>query len=230
MKDRRPAKWPTWLIGICLLMLLLALPAWAEQTSANGAGTRSTTARLDFLVQIERMLFLRVGTGGAHTGGVSGAGPAANATVESVNFTLSTVLPAAAAVPANGNNQAVAWNGVAPTWTSGPGVALPVEVRSNAGPVVLSASVIAPLAMGPTTLPMSGLSISSNLPLELPAPVVPNSGTGATVAVATGGTGTTAAPALLTYRSAVWTFSYTPGPAMSAGVYSGQVGFTASAP
>lgn len=214
----------------CAGALLLAVPAGAEQTTASGGGTRSTTARLDFLLQIDRMLFLRVGTGAAHSGGTSGTGPAASAAVSSVNFTLSTTVPPVAAAPSNGNKQAVAWNGVAPTWTSGPGVAVPVEVRSNAGPVFLAASVSAPLAMGATTLPMSALSISSSLPLVLPAPVVPNSGTGAAVAVATGGTGTGAAPTLLTYRSAVWTFTYTPAAAMPAGVFTGQVSFTASAP
>ena len=67
-------------------------------------------------------------------------------------------------------------------------------------------------------------------PSEVPAPVVPATGVSPAVNVAVGGAGTTAAPTLLTYRTANWTFAYTPSASVPAGVYSGQITFTASAP
>jgi hypothetical protein len=59
----------------------------------------------------------------------------------------------------------------------------------------------------------------------LPAPLIPDSGTGAAVTVA----GTSFAN-LITQRSANWTFTYTGGVIPAAGVYTGEVRFTASAP
>ncbi len=174
------------------------------------------------------MIFLRVGTGGSHSGGISGAGPAANAAVTTVALDLTPSIPAGATTPLAGNNQGVSWNAGLPTFLTATPVVVPVEVRSNAGQVNITGEVTAPLTSGGNTIPMSSVVISSSDAGNLPAPVLPDAGTGAPVNVATGGSGTAAAPTLLTYRTAEWSFGFTPTASLSPGSYSGSVTFTAT--
>lgn len=224
----------------CTLALLAALasPARAELTTVDvsfgllaglfGAVPSVTArARLDFELNIEKMLFLRVGTGGSHSGGVSGTGPAASASVSEVTLNLTPLIPAGALTPLPGNNQPVAWNGAAPTFAAATPVVVPVEVRSNAGPVRISGQATTALTSGASTLPMSAITIVSSDAANLPAPTVPNSGPGPTVNVAPGGPGTAAAPAILTQRSANWTFGFT-GATPAPGSYNGTITFTAT--
>ena len=60
-------------------------------------------------------------------------------------------------------------------------------------------------------------------------PLLPATGTGASVNVPLGGPGTSTAPSLLTQQTANWSFSYTHNPATPGGNYSGVVMFTATA-
>ena len=224
-----------WRACACGLLTVTASMAHADQSTVTApTGTPNqavtTTARLDFVINIGKMMFLRVGTGGSFTGGVSGTGPAANATVDTVAFTATPSIPSVPTTPANGNGVSVRWTGGAPSFNASAAVTLPVEVRSNAGPVNIVGQATTPLTSGANTIPMTAVSISSSDPANLPAPVVPATGASPAVAVAVGGTGTAAAPTLLTYRTANWTFAYTPSAATPAGVYSGQITFTASSP
>jgi len=223
-----------WAAGLALW----APAAWAEQTCraasavagcvTGGGGTLTTAARLDLRINIDKMVFLRVGAGSGHTGAASGTGPAANGTVSTVAFSRTFSIPATPTAPSAGNSQAVAWSGAAPTASTSTGVVLPVEVRSNAGQVRVNATPSTLLTSGANTIPMSEISITSSDAANLPAPVVPNSGSGANVNVALGGAGTAAAPTFLTYRSADWTFGYTAATVAAAGTYVGEITFTAS--
>jgi hypothetical protein len=222
--------------ALSLALLAAAVPAWAEQTTntapaATPNNTVTTSARLDFTINIDKFLFFRIGTGGVFTGGVSGTGPVAGGTINTVNFALGANIPGLPTSAVNGNNTAVNWNGAAPTYVvaSAIGTVLPVEVRSNAGQVRITASPSTLLTSGANTLPMSQITIASD-DANLPGPVVPNAGVGAAVNVTTGGAGTGAAPSLLTYRTANWTFAYANTASPLAGNYSGQITFTASAP
>ena len=217
------------LLALCLAGATLA---WGEETqdSRGGGGSRSTAARLDFQVNIDRMIFFRVGAGSGHGGGTSGTGPAASGVVSAVDFNLAPlVVPGGGTTATNGNRQAADWNGTAPVYAS-PFVLLPVEVRSNAGTVSITAQATVPLSSGTFQIPLSEVIVTSSDPGNLPAPAIPDTGSGAAVTVATGGTGTGAAPTLLTYRTATWRFRYTPVTAPVAGAYTGQITFTATAP
>jgi hypothetical protein len=222
------------------LVVGAAAPAWAELNTTDEIFTSffgrtgtipsvTAAARLDFTLNIEKMIFLRVGTGGSHTGGVSGAGPAASGTVSTVSLELTPTIPSGAATPLQGSNQGVSWNAGLPTFLTATPVVIPVEVRSNAGQVKISGEVTAPLASGADTIPMSSISISSSDSANLPAPLLPASGTGTPVNVAPGGAGTAAAPTLLTYRTANWSFGFAPTTAsLTPGNYTGSVTFTAT--
>lgn len=223
-----------WLRRMGLLPLMagcIALPpqARAEENFDNGPAPMTVQARLDFSIRINKFIFLRVGTGGSFTGAESGTGPAANGTIDTVSFTTSASIPAVPTAATNGVNKPVNWSGGAPTFTASAPVVLPVEVRSNAGQVRITGQATTPLSSGSNTIPMTAISITSSS-AQFPAPVVPATGVSPAVNVAVGGAGTTAAPMLLTYRTANWTFAYTPSASVPAGVYSGQITFTASAP
>jgi len=188
---------------------LLAAPAHAEETT-DTTSPYAATARLDFTVTIGKFIYLRIGPTGA--------------TVPTVGFTLTPSIPAAPTAPGNGSGVAVPWNGGAPGWSvAASNAVLPVEVRSNAGAVTLRASVAAPLSNGSATLPMSAVTISSDN-AGLPAPPLPASGSGTAVNVAG-----TAFGNLVTQQSANWSFAFAAANP-PAGQYTGQIGFTASAP
>ncbi len=195
----------------CTIALAMLAPARAEQTSVNGT---TTSARLDFVVDMGKFLFFRVGTG---------AFPGASGTVDTVTFNAVPTIPAGAVVPVPGNNTTVNWSGALPTFTT-TNTVLPVEVRSNAGQISIRATATTPLTSGPNSIPLSQIVLTSS-DVNLPAPVLPNAGTGAAVNV----TGT-AFTNLVTVRNANWTFAYNPAITQPAGNYSGQVTFTASSP
>ena len=224
-------------VAACALAMVLPAQADQQRTAADYGGFLglvpqlpiSARASLDFSVNIEKFIFLRVGTGGSFTGAESGTGPAANGTVDTVSFTASAIIPAVPTAATNGVNKTVNWSGGAPTFAASAPVTLPVEVRSNAGQVRITVQATTPLTSGSNTIPMTAIAITSSS-AQLPAPVVPATGVSLAVNVAVGGVGTAAAPTLLTYRTANWTFAYTPSASVPAGVYNGQITFTASAP
>lgn len=225
--------------ALWLTLVGLSGPALAELSTVDAPFTLANVAngtippvtanaRLDFSLSIEKMLFLRIGTGAGHGGARSGAGPAANGSVDTVTLDLVPRIQAGNVTPVEGNNQAITWNSVAPRGSVSARVGVPIEVRSNAGPVRISGQVTSPLANGATSLPMSRISISSSSAANLPAPAVPDAGPGVPVDIATGGPGTGAAPALLTARTATWFFRLNAGAVPTAGSYTGTVTFTAT--
>lgn len=205
------------LVSLALAASLLSISyAQADFQAASGNSSQTVSAALDFRINMGKFLFLRIGTG---------AYPTASNTIDTVALTgRYSIPPNPAIINSNGNNQATNWSGTAPIFSITSPVTLPVEVRSNAGPVSLRASIASPLSNGTDTLPFSGLIISSNN-ANLPAPSVPDTGSGPSVTVTPG-----SFAGLVTQRSAQWTFTYNTALPVSAGSYQGQLLFTASAP
>ena len=201
--------------GFALCGLLCLSAAQADQASVSGQpGTfMAAAAKLDFEINIGKFLFFRVGSNGAF--------PTTSTTIDEVVLNTNLDIPGLSLV--DGDNLAANWNGALPAITSTTAV-LPVEVHSNAGQVSIRASINSPLSNGSNTIPFSGVLITSS-DTGLPAPPVPDSGTGNPVNVS----GTSFAN-LITVRNANWTFSYTGGALPAAGSYTGEILFTASAP
>lgn len=204
---------------LCLLMMWPALSLADESYQAAPTSNRnqsvSASARLDFITNIDKYLFFRVGTG---------AYPTASPTIDTVAFTLTPSIPATPTTPVNGNGISANWNGAPPTIGMPNSVVLPVEVRGNAGQITIRAAATTALTSGANSIPLSSIVITSS-DTNLPAPLVPNAGTGASVNV-TGSSFTN----LVTSRAANWTFAYNNTVIPSAGIYTGQITFTASAP
>jgi hypothetical protein len=176
----------------------------------------STSVNLDFTIAIDKFIFFRIGDGNWPTPG---------GTTSSVAFVLTPSIPGVPTTPVAGSNTSVDWSGAAPGFSITPsGNVLPVEVRSNAGQVTLRATATTALASGANTIPLSEITIATS-DSNLPAPPIPNTGTGAAVNVVT-----TAFAGLVTQRTANWTLSYANLASRTAGTYTGQVTFTASSP
>lgn len=196
------------------LLLICSVSSLADVRSQQGNFTPlDVNASLDFAINVDKFIFFRVG---------AGAFPTASGTVSTVNLVGSYQIPSAPTTASDGNNKAVNWNGSAPIFSSTTAT-LPVEVRSNAGQVTLRASINSALSSGTDSLVFSDIQITSST-ANLPAPPVPASGTGSAVNVVG-----TAFGGLVTVRSANWTFAYT-ATNPTAGFYTGQLLFTASAP
>ena len=205
-------------VAVCCLIAIASCEAWADTatsggTGSGGSGPLSASARLDFVLNLGEFIFFRIG---------STAYPTASPTIDTVS--VGSTIPPGGVVPAPGNSVPVIWDGTTPGSPSGV-ASLPVEVRSNAGQVRISALTLAPLTSGANTIPMSSVDVTSD-DARLPAPPIVNFGFSAPVNV----TGT-AFSNLVTVRAANWTFSYSsPTPAPASGVYTGQIIFTAFAP
>lgn len=207
------------LVGI-LLICSVSTSSLADKRSTSAPITSpdqsvSATVYLDFNLTIGKFIYFRVG---------DSAYPNTSSTVNEVVLTASsTSLPSGVT---NGNSQAVNWDGTAPALNGSNSVSLPVEVRSNAGQINLKTTVTSALAKGSETIPFSNIKINSS-DSNLPAPAIPDSGTGASVNVVGGGS--SIGGTLVTQRAANWAFSYVPTTTgLSAGTYSGTLTFTAS--
>lgn len=202
---------------LCLACIPLSAAHAASSTAGPSAATPLTASvTLDFAIAIDKFLFFRIG---------DSAWPTLSSAVSNVGFVLTPSIPAVPTTPAAGNNTAVAWSGGAPAFTvASSGNVLPVEVRSNAGQVTLRATATTALASGANTIPLSEILVASS-DSNLPAPAIPNTGTGTAVNVVG-----TAFTNLVTVRTANWTFSYANLASRTAGTYTGQVTFTASSP
>lgn len=196
--------------SICVL-LCAPLMAWAD---LGATGTTTSTARLDFILNIGKFIYFRVG---------GAAFPAATGTVDTISFNAVAAIPPSATVPVTSNKTGVNWNGALPTLTA-TASSLPVELRSNAGQISIRAAAISALASGTNAIPLSQIVLTSS-DVSFPAPVVPNTGSGPAVSVAG-----TSFSNLVTVRSASWSFSYSPLITQPAGIYAGQISFTASSP
>lgn len=198
-----------------LLVACGAAAVRADSGSGNGQNAITATARLDFVLNIGRFIFFRVGPRPY---------PNASTNPADVTITLQPSIPAVPTLPAvTANNVAVNWSGAAPTFAPVP-MAVPVEVRTNAGQISIRANVVTALMSGSDNIPLSQIQVTSS-DAGLPAPAIPNTGTGPS-ALVTG----TAYGNLVTLREAEWTFTYNPAVLPPPGVYTGQISFTAVSP
>lgn len=191
--------------------------ATATVSGGNANAPLSASASLDFTLNIGRFIFFRVGPQ---------AYPVASSEPATLAITLQPTAPGAPALPGLvGDSLPLTWNGGLPTLAPTPTVtAIPVQVRTNAGQVSIRASVDQPLVSGGNSIRLSQIAVTSSDP-GLPAPALPDTGTGASVLV----TGTDFGN-LVTLRSATWSFSYAPAVVPPPGVYSGQISYTAVSP
>ncbi len=223
MRTYRPPK------GAKLGALAAAMPTvvasgmlWSVSTTAhadvstvtNGLLTPfapiSASAKLRFSVTLGSFVSLRVGSPGS--------------TVNTATFDLAPLTAGCTAAPCKFGDG----SSVAATYDGGYGAAgLPVEVKSNAGVVSISAVASSALSNGAQTVPYAQFTIKSSDSTNLPAPMIPEYGAGASAGVAIA---ESSAGSKLTNRSANWTFGYANTVVPAAGTYNGQVTFTASAP
>ena len=194
-----------------LAALSLPMSAIAESSIVIGAGPQSTSARVDFRVVIERVLFLQVG---------AGTPAAANGLINLIDFNVplanvgdGTPIAATLASGDLGNG------------------AVTARVRANAGAVTLVSSTVGALTDslgGGNTLSFSQFSTTatslSGGPI-LAAPALAN-GLGGSVAVPATGT--------ITNIDARWTYAYLNAAIVPPGIYGGvgtnnsRVTYTAS--
>lgn len=197
---------------LALVAMFASLVTHAEvraTTAPPGAGATSpvsASVSLDFTAVIGEILFFRLGAPGS--------------TVETITFDLNILLPP----QCKKEPLPICFGNGIPVRATANGT-LPVEIKANRSAVQITASVGQPLTDGRSVIPLSQILISSSDPLNFPAPVVPNGGTGIAV------TGvTTSFAGQVTERSATWTFAYANTVSPSAGAYTGQIVFTVSSP
>ena len=186
----------------------------AESSTQTGAGALTATARLDFSITIPKVLFLRVGTGGLF-------GAAANATIDTINFTV----PFASV----GNGAAVAATAGSGDLGNGAVTAL---LRSNAGVVTLTANTTGALTDATAdTIPWSEIAIANS---SLVAPAFANTFPHLAALPLTGASANFApAPvAKVTNVGSTWTYSYKNTNTVPFGTYgptaNGRVTYTAT--
>jgi len=185
------------------VMVVHADTATTQAPLASPSSAVSASVNLKFAVTLGSFVYLRVGSVGA--------------TVDTVAFDLASLTAGCTMGPCTfGTGMAVAASSFG---------TLPVGVKSKGGVVRLSATATTGLSSGAATIPLSEITIASSDTTNLPAPLVPNSGTSGTVNVTETATGSK-----LTARSANWTFAYANTVVPSAGTYTGKLTFTATAP
>ena len=202
-----------------LATALVSVSAHAESDFASGSGASLTaTARLDFIVTIPRVLYLRVGTGTSFT---------SVGTVDLINITV----PAAAV----GNGVAVAATG----GDIGAG-AVTVRVMGNGGNITLNSNTTGPLNNGVAAQQNGWNRINvASAPLASTTSGFNNGAITHPAFNATGGAGTAVvltANNKMVQQEGRWTYSYANTEAVAAGTYggvgvnNGRVTYTASMP
>lgn len=194
-------------------------PAHAESDFVNATtGTLTATARLDFVVTIPRVLYLRVGTGTEYN---------SVGTVDLINFTV----PAAAV----GNGVAVAGTG----GDLGAG-AVTVRVVGNGGNISLNSNTTGPLNNGVAAQQIGWNRINvASAPLAATTAGFSNFALPHPGFSASGGAGTAVtltANNKLVQQEGQWTYSYANADVVAAGTYggagvnNGRVTYTATMP
>ena len=186
----------------------------AESSTQTGAGALSATSRVDFVITIPKVLFLRVGTGGLF-------GAAANATIDTINFTV----PFANV----GDGTSIAATAGSGDLGNGSVTAL---LRSNAGVVTLTANTTGALTDATAdTIPWSEIAIANS---NLVAPAFANTFPHLAALPLTGASANFApAPvAKVTNVGSTWTYSYKNTNTVPFGTYgptaNGRVTYTAT--
>ena len=186
----------------------------AESSTQTGAGALSATSRVDFVITIPKVLFLRVGTGGLF-------GAAANATIDTINFT----------VPFANVGDGTSIAATAGSGDLGNG-AVTALLRSNAGVVTLTANTTGALTDATAdTIPWSEIAIANS---NLVAPAFANTFPHLAALPLTGASANFApAPvAKVTNVGSTWTYSYKNTNTVPFGTYgptaNGRVTYTAT--
>ena len=203
------------LLALSVLAALSApMLAHAESSTQTGAGALSATSRLDFVITIPKVLFLRVGTGGLF-------GAANVATIDTITFT----------VPVANVGDGTSIPGTAASGDLGNG-AVTALLRSNAGVVTLTANTLGALTNATAdTIPWSEISITNS---NLVAPAFANTFPHLAALPATGASANFApAPvAKVTNVGSTWTFGYKNTNTVPFGTYgptaNGRVTYTAT--
>ena len=203
------------LVLSALGLLFFSMPLSAGQDTdgntqdQNSPGPFNVAVDMQYELRIPAVLYFRVGSLGS--------------VVDTVTFDLgATAYPPAnnapysgASLPGDGTPIAATTNGV-----------LPVEVRSNAGPISISATVSNPSGLsdgGGNFISFDEITTTSDSS-DLPAPVLSNAGATPVNVTANQFAG------LVTQQTANWTYSYDNTGDVSAGTYTGTVTYIASSP
>lgn len=195
------------------LLALLSVPVCAESRLTTGVTSPVVaSAKLDFQIEIPKVLFLRVGTGADHT---------TNASVNLIVFSVSAANVGDASAVAATIGSGDLGNGT-----------VTAKVSGNNGTITFTSSTLGPLLNGNgdtishSQIAASVASLTSLQPLAHPA-LVDNATTSISVTPDSGG---------LVNRDARWTFSYLNQIVAAPGVYgginsnNGRVSYTASMP
>ena len=191
------------LAGACLS--LLGTNALAESTYGyNAAGTGvAANARLNLVINVPKLILLRVGSSGA--------------TVDTLTWNSGLTWATAPGTLTNGNNQPTDWDGAAPTaaTTTNPADVSAFAWTNSLGGGSLAYAATAFGAGGPT---LGDITVTSAVGLAHPTPV----------ALATDSTG----PATFTKNAlatGTWSFALGGSPtAWTAGQYTSQITYTAT--
>ena len=190
------------LIAAAAVAAVFSAQAESDLTLAPATGG-SASAKLDFRITVPRIIFLRVGTG------TNFADALGAANINLVDFTLT----------ANNLTSGAAIAGVPNAGASATAGAVDARVLGNGGSVSFTAvgSGAGLVAPGVAT-PVAWSQIAPTAAGSLPHPVI---GGAATSLTATNN---------VVNASSTWTFNYTNSAAIAAGVYTGQVTYTAALP
>ena len=192
------------LAGACLS--LLGTNALAESTygyNAAGTGVVTANARLNLVINVPKLILLRVGSSGA--------------TVDTLTWNSGLTWATAPGTLTNGNNQPTDWDGAAPTaaTTTNPAAVSAFAWTNSSGGGSL-AYAATPFGVGGPAL--GDITVTSASGLAHPAPAV----------LATASTGATAF-ARNTLATGSWSFALGGTPAAwTAGQYTSTVTYTAT--
>lgn len=175
--------------------------------ASSGTGPVTAQANVKLKVTVPLLILLRVGA----------AGPIS--TGEDIDWTVGFSIPATPTAPANGSNQAVVWDGMAPTAT----------VTSTPNPAALSAYAWTNSSGGgqlscaaPTWSPVAGGPGNADIGVSATGTALSHPGSN----LACGATASIAKNALAT---STWTYTLTGTPtSWSAGTYSTTLTYTAT--
>ncbi len=197
--------------------LALPLMASAASTYTTGTGTLTATANVNLSVVIQKVLYLRVGSGSAYSTGTL----ATSATTDLITFS-----------PALGST-GTAVAGVGGDLTGGVETAAVVSNGGSSVTLVAStnANGLSDGAATPSYIPFSQITTTPSAltsATPLPAPVLNGTGTSSTVTL-------TASAAKVINQDAKWTFGYANSVTYPGGTYggttnNGTVTYTATMP
>ena len=192
------------LAGACLS--LLGTNALAESTygyNAAGTGVVTANARLNLVINVPKLILLRVGSSGA--------------TVDTLTWNSGLTWATAPGTLTDGDNQATNWDGTAPGTgtTANPAAISAFAWTNSSGGGSLAYAATAFAAGGPT---LGDITVTTATGLAHPAPAV----------LATASTGATAF-ARNTLATGSWSFALGGTPAAwTAGQYTSTVTYTAT--